>query len=118
MFVNSSESCGYTQTSCSVTLNMTGGAGISSAGGGADNINQSCGTPAPEDTTKSQVVVPDEVYMPAVPDECSLTHALPTNIPQAVIMVHLSRLLHRFSSAKDLIANYQGYCPERPGCTV
>ena len=69
-FVNSDESCGYSQTSCSVTLSMIGGGGISSAGGASDNIDQSCGTPATEDTTQTQIVIPDEVYMPDVPDEC------------------------------------------------
>ena len=76
IFVNSSASCGYSQTSCSVTLNISGGGGISSAGSA---INQSCGTPAPADTSKSQVVVPDEVYMPDEPIECSQAHPLPTN---------------------------------------
>ncbi|MDQ3005841.1 MAG: pilus assembly protein TadG-related protein [Chloroflexota bacterium] len=78
-FVNSDESCGYSQTSCSVTLVMNGGAGISSAGS-TDNINQACGTPALESTGQSQVVVPDEVYMPDEPIECSQTAATPTNL--------------------------------------
>jgi putative Flp pilus-assembly TadE/G-like protein len=76
IFVNSSASCGYSQTSCSVTLNISGGGGISSAG---SPINQSCGTPAPADTTEPQVVVPDDVLMPAEPIECSQAHPLPTN---------------------------------------
>jgi len=76
IFVNSDETCGYSQTSCSVTLNITGGGGISSAG---SPINQSCGTPAPADTTEPQVVVPDEVDMPDEPIECSQAHPLPTN---------------------------------------
>jgi Putative Flp pilus-assembly TadE/G-like len=75
ILVNSSASCGYSQTSCSVTLNIIGG-GISSAG---SPINQSCGTPAPADTSAPQVVVPDEVYMPDEPIECSQAHPLPTN---------------------------------------
>ena len=72
--VNSDESCGYSQTSCSVTLTMNGGS-ISSAG---SPINQACGTPAPT-AISPQVVVPDEVYMPDVPSECSQTAATPTN---------------------------------------
>jgi Flp pilus assembly protein TadG len=75
ILINSSASCGYSQTSCSVTLNIYGG-GISSAG---SPIIQGCGTPAPTDTTESQVVVPDEVYMPDEPIECSQAHPLPTN---------------------------------------
>jgi len=74
-FVNSNQSCGYSQTSCSVTLTMNGGS-ISSAG---SPINQACGTPAPT-ATGSQVIVPDEIYMPDVPSECSQTAATPTNI--------------------------------------
>jgi hypothetical protein len=67
IFVNSNQSCGYSQTSCAVTLEILGGAGISSAG---STILQGCGTPAPDDTTKTQIVIPDEVYMPDEPDEC------------------------------------------------
>ena len=75
IFVNSNASCGYSQTSCSVTLNINGG-GISSAGSA---INQSCGTPAPTNTSETQLVIPDDVYMPNEPIECSQTHATPTN---------------------------------------
>lgn len=76
-FVNSSASCGYSQTSCSVTLNMTSGAGISSAG---SNILQSCGTPMPANQSETQIVVPDEVYMPAEPIECTQS-ASASNVP-------------------------------------
>ncbi|MGE5375868.1 MAG: pilus assembly protein TadG-related protein [Bacteroidota bacterium] len=68
MFVNSSGSCGYSQTSCSVTLTMGGGAGISSAG---SPINQSCGTPVPQNTTQSQILIPDEIVYPKKPLECN-----------------------------------------------
>src|SRR5215211_5540737 len=77
IFVNSSASCGYSQTSCSVTLNVSSGVSITSAGSA---INQSCGTPIPQDTTQQQFVVPDEVYMPDEPIECSQTAALPTDL--------------------------------------
>src|SRR6185503_12697473 len=77
IFVNSDESCGYSQTSCSVDLNINGGVGISSAG---SPINQACGTPAPADTTQQQIVVPDEVYMPDEPIECSQAAATPTDL--------------------------------------
>lgn len=76
ILVNSSAGCGYSQTSCSVTLNVSGGAGISSAG---SPINQACGTPAPT-ATSPQVVVPDEVYMPDEPIECSHAAATPTDL--------------------------------------
>ncbi len=78
IFINSDESCGYSQTSCNVTLTIAGGAGISSAG---SDINQSCGVAAPEDQSATQVVVPDEIYMPDRPDECNQAHPLPTNNP-------------------------------------
>ena len=75
IFVNSNASCGYSQTSCSVTLNISGGS-ISSAG---SPIIQSCGTPAPTGTG-TQLMVPDEIYMPDEPAECSLTHPTPTDL--------------------------------------
>lgn len=78
IFVNSSASCGYSQTSCNVTLTIDGGASISSAG---SNINQSCGIAAPANQNGTQVVVPDEIYLPARPDECNQAHPLPTNNP-------------------------------------
>lgn len=80
IFVNSDEACGYSQTSCNASLTITGGAGINSAG---SNINQAgCGTPVPEDTTKEQVSVPDEIYMPPEPSECSQSpnHPAPTQL--------------------------------------
>jgi len=78
VFVNSNASCGYSQTSCSVTLNVSSGANISSAG---SPINLSgCSSSVPQDTTKEQSLVPDEVYMPDEPAECSQTHPAPTNI--------------------------------------
>lgn len=74
MFVNSSASCGYSQTSCTVTLTMSGGVGISSAGSA---INQACGTPVPQDTTQPQIVIPDEIVYPKKPVECSMTAPTP-----------------------------------------
>jgi hypothetical protein len=71
IFVNSNASCGYSQSSCSVTLNISSG-GISSAGSPID-INGCSGAGLTTDTTQTQVVVPDEVYMPAKPDECTQT---------------------------------------------
>src|SRR6185436_17582241 len=69
IFVNSDEVCGYASPSCTVTLNITGGS-INSAG---DNIDQgSCGS-APENPNQEQVAIPDEVYFPDAPPECSQT---------------------------------------------
>jgi Flp pilus assembly protein TadG len=76
IFVNSSASCGYSQTSCSVTLNVAGGAGITSAGSA---INVGCASSVPQDTTGESVVIPHEVNMPDRPAECSQT-AIPPNL--------------------------------------
>jgi len=76
IFVNSSASCGFSQPNCTgATLTITGG-GISSAG---SDIN-SCNPSIPTNELAEQVVVPDEIYMPAEPIECSQT-ASATNIP-------------------------------------
>jgi hypothetical protein len=77
MFVNSGASCGYSQTSCSVTLTMSSGVGISSAGSA---INQTCGTPVPQSTTAEQILVPDEIVYPDKPAECSTAAPTPTNV--------------------------------------
>ena len=75
IFVNSSASCGYSQTSCSASLVATNGANITSAGSA---INDACGSGVPQDTTGEQVAVPHEVYMPDRPSECSLVAPVPT----------------------------------------
>ena len=78
MFVNSSASCGYSQTSCSVLLTMDSGAGISSAGSA---INQACGTPVPQTTSAEQILIPDEIVYPDKPAECGMAAPSPTNNP-------------------------------------
>ncbi|HEX5837617.1 MAG TPA: pilus assembly protein TadG-related protein [Anaerolineales bacterium] len=78
MFVNSSASCGYSQTSCSVILTMGSGVGISSAGSA---INQACGTPVPQSTTAEQILIPDEIVYPDKPAECGTAAPTPTNNP-------------------------------------
>ena len=75
IFVNSSASCGYSQTSCSVTLTAVNGANISSAG---SDINDACSSGVPTDETQEQVAIPQEVHMPDKPSECSQTADLPT----------------------------------------
>jgi len=74
IFVNSSASCGYSQTSCSVVMNVTGGACITSAGSA---INDACSSGVPQNTTAEPVVIPHEVYMPDRPGECSQTAIAP-----------------------------------------
>ena len=77
VFVNSSASCGYSQTSCSVDLTINGGSGISSAGSA---INQACGTPVPQNTTTDQIVIPDEIVFPDKPLACSTAAPAPTHL--------------------------------------
>jgi hypothetical protein len=85
MFVNSSESCGYSQTSCSVILDASpSGVGITSAG---SSILQSCGSPLPTGTA-AQILIPDEVVYPDVPPECSITAATPTNLSGDTWVIH------------------------------
>lgn len=69
IFVNSDESCGYSQTSCSVTLNIASG-GISSAGSPID-IHGCSGSGLTTDPSETQIVIPDDVYMPDEPPECN-----------------------------------------------
>ncbi len=78
MFVISSATCGYSQTSCSVILTMDSGVGISSAGSA---INQTCGTPVPQSTTAEQILIPDEIVYPDKPAECGMAATAPTNNP-------------------------------------
>jgi hypothetical protein len=86
MFVNSSASCGYVCNSGSliVTANPSG-IGISSAG---SNIDQHCGTNLPENETADQLTIPEEVYMPARPAECSQMAAIPTPLGGKNWLIH------------------------------
>lgn len=77
MFVNSSATCGYSQTSCTVILTMDGGAGITSAGSA---INQACGSPVPASTGGEQIDIPEEIYYPEKPIQCSTTAQAPDNL--------------------------------------
>ena len=78
MFVNSSASCGYTCDSGSLILTTNpSGIGISSAG---SEIDQHCGTNLPENESATQIMIPDEVYMPEKPEQCSQTAATPTDL--------------------------------------
>jgi hypothetical protein len=75
IFINSDESCGYSQTSCSVTLIAVDGANLTSAG---STINDACSSGVPQDTTADQVVIPHEVEMPDEPSECGIVAPAPT----------------------------------------
>jgi hypothetical protein len=79
MFVNSSASCGYTCDSGSLILTTNpSGVGISSAG---SEIDQHCGTNLPANESAPQIKIPDEVYMPKRPAECSQTATPPSHLP-------------------------------------
>lgn len=75
-FINSDETCGYSQPSCSVTLKLVGGGGIISAGSNIyiqDKITGTdCSPGISKDTSQRQYVVPDEIFMPKRPVQCSL----------------------------------------------
>jgi hypothetical protein len=67
IFLNSDETCGYSAPNCP-TMIISGG-GINTVGG--DNIDQACQT-APEFYNQDPVVIPDDIYWPDVPPECSI----------------------------------------------
>lgn len=76
IFLNSDETCGYTAPNCA-DLNITGGS-INSAAT-VDNIDQSCSAhTAPEAINQDPVIIPDDVYWPDVPSECSAAAPTPT----------------------------------------
>lgn len=67
IFLNSDETCGYSAPNCpNMIIN---GGGINTVGG--DNIDQACQT-APEYYNQDPVVIPDDIYWPDVPPECSI----------------------------------------------
>jgi len=76
-FVNSDETCGYSQPNCSVTLVINGG-GILSAGSNIYVQDKVTGTACngggiPTDNTQIQYEVPGGIFMPKEPDECGVT---------------------------------------------
>ncbi len=83
IFVNSSASCGYSQTSCSVTLTIANG-GINSAGSNIyiqDKTNgNTCNTSGiPTNSSQTPYVVPDDIYMPDPPSQCSTAGSYTTS---------------------------------------
>jgi Flp pilus assembly protein TadG len=79
IFLNSQEDCGFVIPNCA-DLNITGGAGINSAGSSSeDNIDQDgCSETVPESHDQEPVGIPDDIDYPPVPPECSTTPASPT----------------------------------------
>ena len=81
IFMNSDEVCGFNIPNCA-DLNISGGAGINSAAT-VDNIDTSGCTfdPAlPENINQEPLAVPDDVYWPDVPPECSQTPTTPVKL--------------------------------------
>jgi len=79
IFMNSDEVCGFSIPNCA-DLNISSGAGINSASA-MDNIDQEgCGftPPIPENLNQDPVVIPDELYWPDVPIQCSTAAPNPT----------------------------------------
>ena len=77
IFVNSNASCGYSQTSCNVQLNVIGG-GVNSAGSIINmtdsTTHANCNTSGVSTSTNNlQYVIPDDIYMPDRPSVCN-TH--------------------------------------------
>jgi Flp pilus assembly protein TadG len=90
IFVNSQETCGYA-TNCPPNFAINGGS-INSAAT-VDNIDQSgCSNPAPENINQDPVVIPDDVFYPPVPPECSPTStpANPTHLGDIMIGTKLT----------------------------
>ena len=70
IFLNSDEVCGFQIPNCA-DLNISSGAGINSVG--ANNIDQDgCAEQAPEFPNQDSIAIPDDVYWPDVPPECSM----------------------------------------------
>jgi hypothetical protein len=81
IFMNSDEVCGYLAPNCP-SITITGGAGINSAAT-VDNIDQNSTCtypPVPENINADPVIIPEDVYWPDVPPECSTAPLPPFNL--------------------------------------
>ena len=77
IFMNSDEVCGFAIPNCA-ELNISGSAGVNSVAS-VDNIDQDgCSSAAPENFNQEAYVIPDDVYWPSVPPECSTAAPTPT----------------------------------------
>ena len=71
IFMNSDETCGFSIPNCA-QLNIDHPAGINSVAS-VDNIDQDgCTSAAPEYINQTPVIIPDDIYWPDVPPECSI----------------------------------------------
>ncbi len=80
IFMNSDEVCGFTIPNCA-DLNITGGGGINTVG--SANINTTGCTfdpPLSNNFNQDPIVIPDDVYWPDVPPECSQTPQTPVKL--------------------------------------
>lgn len=86
IFLNSDEVCGFKIPNCA-DLNITGGAGVNSAGT-VDNINSDGCTfdpPLSENLNQEPIAIPDEVYWPPVPPECGFNAPTPTKLGEVIV---------------------------------
>lgn len=107
IFLNSDETCGYSAPNCP-DIHIYGGAGISSAAS-VDNIDQKSGCPYPpvtETLNQDPVAIPDDVYFPDVPPECSTAAPTPAKIGVDP------------SDGKDEWLIYPGYYVDFPQATL
>jgi len=91
IFINSGIACGYNAPNCP-DINITGGPGLginSVAISPLDNIEQKDGfcsyPPVPENPDQDPIAIPEEVYWPNVPPECSMTgYPTPTKLGEYI----------------------------------
>jgi len=86
IFMNSQEACGFAGNCPDLTI--TGGAGINSVvSSSVDNIDQDgCSVTAPENFDGEALAIPEDVYWPDVPPECSMSgHPTPYKFPGQIL---------------------------------
>jgi Putative Flp pilus-assembly TadE/G-like len=71
IFLNSQGTCGFVIPNCA-DLNIYGG-GISSAGNNIDTGSCAFDPPITPSVNQDRIVIPDDVFWPAVPPECSMS---------------------------------------------
>jgi len=89
IFVNSDETCGYSQTSCSVNMIINGGTILSAGSNIYMNQNGTqCNPSITPNSSQRQYMVPDEIYMPGEPSQCSQPAPAPTNLGSNNWLIH------------------------------
>ena len=74
IFLNSDETCGFKIPNCA-DLNIINGGGINTVGANNINIPDGCTFDPPVNKNYDQepVIIPDDIYWPPVPKECSMS---------------------------------------------